>query len=194
VQKYGSPDYSWGGRVVGRPCAHCERPVAAKDMCMRHYLMNRLHGDPLFSDKKKIGSMPPGLRLHKGKIVESVGSRMDYPPPASDPRIQKRDAPHKTHTAAQGKRSEGKRKAVWQHRRVAGAKQGQVVHHIDLNQVNNAPSNLHVYEGPSGHAKGHCSLNKIAKALGRKAASLVHSGEVVFDRLTGTYRLAEKID
>lgn len=187
VQKYGSPDYSWGGRVVGRPCAYCERPVAAKDMCMRHYLMNRLHGDPLFSDKKKVGSMPPGFQLRRGRIVESSGAQMAYPPPASSPSIQKRDAPHKLNSVAQGKRIEGKRRRVWQHRKVAGAKPGQIVHHIDLDPTNNAVENLHVYEDAASHGRGH-------RALERVAASLVRSGEVVFDRLSGEYTLAEKID
>jgi hypothetical protein len=120
-------------------------------------------------------------------IAESVGAQMTYPIPASDPRIQKRDAPHKLNSAAQGKRNTGQRRRVWQHRKVTGAKPGQIVHHIDLDPTNNDIGNLHVYDDAAGHGRGHRSLEKVA-------ASLVRSGTVVFDRLSGKYRLAEKID
>lgn len=171
--------------MVGRKCKHCDRPVIAKEMCMRHYQMWHRHGDPLFADKKKVGGLPHGVSMKRGYLTVSPVSGFTQAVPQTSPEISKSMAPHRkmneSHGFRDGRIRKG-RKLV--HRIVANAKEGDVVHHIDLDRSNNDPDNLHVFKSPKDHAKAHRSLEKIA-------ASLVHSGLVLFDRETGCYRLAE---
>jgi hypothetical protein len=84
VQKHGSPEYRWGGKVVGRACRHCARPVAARDFCLRHYQMWHRHGDPLFADKKKLGGMPVGTSLKQAPT--SRRRRRQHPRRSQDAR------------------------------------------------------------------------------------------------------------
>ena len=73
---------------------------------------------------------------------------------------------------------------VWEHRKIAGAKPGEIVHHIDGNRANNAPENLHVFSSPSQHGAAHRSLELIAYQF-------LALGAVEFDSETGLYRLIE---
>lgn len=181
VQKTGSPNYSWGGKVVSRCCKFCDRVVVAKEMCFRHYQMNRKHGDPLYSDKKKINGFKNGEHFRRGykmvcPVVETK-TGVDLNPPT----IQKSDAVHKAFTKPGGFRDGSKRnRREWEHRKKVGAQIGQIVHHIDGAPLNNDVDNLHVFNSPKEHAMAHRSLEKVAYSLLRK-------GFIKFDKKTGLY-------
>lgn len=187
IQKYGSPEYSWGGKAVGRPCQYCDRPVVAKELCMRHYQMLHRHGDPLYADQRKVDGLPHGLAKRKGyrtvcPVAEHVKAQ-----PKTDPSIEKSSRSHKALTASQGFRDGSKRnRREWEHRKVAGAKKGDIVHHIDGDPLNNESSNLHIFSSPKDHALAHRSLERVAYHL-------LRSGMIIFDRQSGLYQLAESV-
>lgn len=185
VQKHGTPEYRWGGKVVGRECLYCDRPVAARDLCMRHYQMWHRHGDPLYADAKKVGGLPPGEHMRRGyKITAPSKVAPAIPSSAS---TEKTDRLHRQAFDSQELRTPGVKtnyRKHWEHRRVAGAKPGEIVHHIDGNPLNNAIANLHVFNSPGPHAAAHRSLE-------RCAYSLLAQGLVIFDAQQGIYRLAE---
>lgn len=183
VRKHGSTEYRWGGRIVGRACLHCSRPAAAREMCNRHYQMLQRHGDPLYADKRKRGGMAPGMQLRRGHIASGPSAFMDNARPATDAAITRMDRAHETATRRKhGLRDGSKRnRREWEHRRIAGAKKGEVVHHIDGDGANNNPLNLHVFACPADHTNAHRSLERIAYGLLRE-------GLVVFDRSAGLYR------
>lgn len=60
---------------------------------------------------------------------------------------------------------------VYEHIIVAEAKlgrnlkDGEIVHHIDMDRGNNVPENLHVYPSTNEHLSGHWSINKTIKHL-----------------------------
>jgi len=186
MKKHGTIDYTWGGKIVGRQCLHCERPVAARDMCMRHYQMWHRHGDPLYSDAKKVDGLPPGEHMRRGyKITTDAKLAPAKPAGAS---TEKTDRAHRQAFDAQGARKPGEKRNYrkqWEHRKVAGAKPGEIVHHIDGNRLNNAAENLHVFNSPSDHGAAHRSLELIA-------FELLQRGLVVFDRERGRYQFADQ--
>lgn len=185
VKKHGSPDYRWGGKVVGRACKYCERPVIAREMCWRHYQMWRRHGDALFADEKKVDGLPPGEHHRRG--YKMVGPTAEIPPAIPADASVERSHRHGVQQQERNlKLRDGSRRSrrQWEHRKVAGAKPGQIVHHIDGDRLNNTKSNLHVFNSPSEHAKAHRSLEKIAYRL-------LETGLVEFDRDSGCYRLVE---
>ena len=47
-------------------------------------------------------------------------------------------------------------------------KEGEQVHHIDMDDTNNNPENLYVYDNGSGHTKGHKSLERLVINLLQK--------------------------
>lgn len=47
-------------------------------------------------------------------------------------------------------------------------KDGEVVHHIDMDHSNNNPENLYIYSEKSEHSKAHWSLNNLMPILLRK--------------------------
>ncbi len=182
IQRHGTADYRWGGKEVGRACKHCDRQVVAKDLCMRHYQMWHRHGDPLFADKKKVASLPHGEHMRRGyKMVCPVA---DMPKAViagpSTEKAHRISAPKPMGLRDGTKRS----RRQWEHRKVAGAGRGQIVHHIDGNPLNNEAANLHVFEDAKDHAIAHRSLEKLAFQLYR-------DGVVLFDPQAGVYRLAE---
>lgn len=44
-------------------------------------------------------------------------------------------------------------------------KEGEHVHHIDMDNTNNDLGNLYVYKSNSGHGNGHASINKLIASL-----------------------------
>lgn len=186
VARHGNPEYRWGGKVVGRPCTFCARPAAAREMCERHYQMWLRHGDALYADNKKVNGMPNGTHMRRGRyIMECPVADIPKAAPATNPAIEKTDRPHAVIRVNQGLRDGSKRsRREWRHRKIAGAKKGDVVHHIDLDPGNNDLLNLHVFHSPSEHAQAHRSLE-------RAAAQLLAQGFLEFDRIEGVYRLAE---
>ncbi len=184
-QKHGSPEYRWGGRIIGRACMHCDRPCIARGFCMRHYQMWKKHGDPLYADKKKMNNMPNGLHKRKNGyiFVSPVPEVMMRANPITSPMVEKTDRPSFSFIVNQGPRDGTKKnRCVRQHRAVAGAKKGEIVHHIDLNPVNNVYENLHVFKSPKEHALAHCSLE-------HEAAKLIQCGLLIFNRSTGFYEI-----
>ena len=91
---------------------------------------------------------------------------------------------HKAHAAnfeAKGLRDGSSRsRRQWEHRKIAEAQPGQIVHHIDGDPLNNAKENLHVFNSPSEHARAHRSLEKAAYGF-------LRSGLLVFDAESGCY-------
>lgn len=183
VQKHGSPEYRWGGKVVGRPCLHCERAAIARDMCYRHYLMWWKHGDPLYSDKNRKSDSTYGNHIRKGyKMVTSVAEM-----PAAEPssaQTEKKDRHHSKGLQPLRLRSGFGSRRTYEHRDVAGAKPGEIVHHIDGDKVNNTLDNLHVFPGAAEHAIAHRSLEQAAY-------SLLRYGLVRFDRESGLYQVID---
>ena len=185
IQKHGTADYRWGGRIIGRACLHCERPVVAHELCNRHYQMLQRHGDALFADKKKRAHMRPGIHMRRGYIMVTDAAELLVVDKADTPTIERTDKAHEAITRTkQGLREGRGRRRQWEHRKITGAKPGEIVHHIDLNPSNNTEDNLHVFANRSLHTQAHRSLEKVA-------ASLVHHGIVIFDKHLGYYRLAE---
>lgn len=46
-----------------------------------------------------------------------------------------------------------------------GLRDGEEIHHIDVDGANNDPENLYIYGNHSEHSKGHWSLNKLIAGL-----------------------------
>lgn len=187
VKKHGSPDYMWGGKVVGRKCLYCDRAIMARDMCSRHYQMWRKHGDPLYSDKLKKGGLLNGTHLINGyRALTHVCDYSNSVPAGAT--VEKTDKHHRKGINKQGYRNTGAgRKCVLEHRVVAGAKPGEIVHHIDGDKLNNHRSNLHVFESNSMHTKAHKSLEAVGYAL-------ISLGMVYFDKTEGVYKLRLSCD
>jgi hypothetical protein len=185
VQKHGSPEYRWGGKIVGRACKYCDRPITAREMCARHYQMWHRHGDPLYVDAKKVDGLPSGEHKRRGYRMVTPVTDITKASPVVNPSTEKSDRSHSSLVRSHGLRDGSKRnRREWEHRKVSGARPGEIVHHIDLNPSNNDRLNLHVFQSPAEHAASHRSLE-------RAAAQLLRSGAVEFDRETGLYRLAE---
>lgn len=183
-KKHGSAEYRWAGKVVGRSCAYCDRPVTAREMCVRHYQMWHRHGDPLFADNRKVGGLPAGQHMRRGYRMVTPAAQIQAAP-ATTPTTERSARPHAAVHAARGLRDGSKRsRREWEHRKVAGAKRGEIVHHIDGNPTNNARTNLHIFTSPSGHAAAHRSLERAAYAL-------LRAGMIQFDPTSGCYRLPE---
>ena len=185
LKKHGTVDYTWGGKEVGRSCQYCERPVIAREMCFRHYQMWHRHGDPLFSDKKKVDGLPPGEHKRRDyRMVTKLAEADLSAKSAKNPFTTKHDAPSNDNFRSKWLRDGRRQDRQWEHRKVAGAKPGEVVHHIDGNPLNNEKANLHIFKNAQDHAIAHRSLEKAAYAL------LSH-GVVVFDQDSGVYILSE---
>lgn len=185
VRRHGSPEYRWGGKVVGRACALCDRPATSKDLCNRHYQMLRRHGDPMYADKKKVGGFPNGTHKRRGYKMVCPVSSTPSATPATDPSIEKSDRSHLVTRISFGFRDGSKRsRREWEHRKVTGAKPGEIVHHIDLNPANNKLDNLHVFDSPAGHSRAHRSLERLVKHM-------LTLGLAVFDRQSGVYKPAK---
>jgi hypothetical protein len=60
---------------------------------------------------------------------------------------------------------------------------GEAVHHIDCDGMNNDPSNLYVFTENASHKRSHGSLNRCVR-------SLLKDGHIIFNRSTGMYELA----
>ena len=149
--------------------------------------MWNLHGDALYADKKIPGGIPYVRSKKRGyKLVVSDAAEFTKAFPQTNATIERSDRPFtKVMKLNHGFRDGSHpRRRQWEHRKITNAKKGQIVHHIDLNSGNNDIGNLHVFNNAAGHAKAHRSLEKVA-------ASLVHSGFVVFDRSIGEYQLSE---
>ena len=186
-QKHGSPEYRWGGKVVGRACKFCDRPVTAKEMCWRHYLMNYKHSDPLYADKKKTEALPNGVHARRGYLMECPVVDITKAAP-SDATVEKGDRRHAIAFKNHGLRDGSQRhRRQWVHRKVAKAKPGDIVHHVDGDPRNNAAENLHIFKSPAAHAKAHRSLEKVAYQL-------LRDGHVEFVAGEGVYKLRQSSD
>lgn len=79
---------------------------------------------------------------------------------------------------------------VYTHRAVVERRLGrklrsdEIVHHIDCDKFNNAPSNLFVFSSRSAHRRAHSTLEAIVPVL-------VERGIVRFNRAEGIYELCE---
>lgn len=180
-KKHGTVSYMWGGKAVGRPCIFCERIAVARDMCYRHYQMWRKHGDPEYSDKKKKDGVKNGEHIRNGyKMVTDIAN---FPiAQIAGPEVEKKDRYHSSSIQGKGYRRKGSGTRKLEHRIIAGAKFGEIVHHIDGNKMNNSIENLHVFNDSSSHTKAHKSLEQIGYELFSK-------GIIVFDTGLGVYRL-----
>lgn len=189
VQKHGTPEYKWGGKEVGRKCLHCDRPIAARDLCMRHYQMWHRHGNALYADLKKVAGMPAGVHMRRGYRITSPVVNFVAAVTATA-MTERSDKPHRRAFDAQGFRTAGVKPGYrkdWEHRKVANAKPGQIVHHIDGNPLNNELVNLHVFNSPAEHALAHRSLEKAAYQL-------LQCKTLFFDSATGCYSLSQSAD
>jgi len=87
--------------------------------------------------------------------------------------------------------AEAKHGYVYEHRLVLEQKLGrllaadELVHHIDMDPINNRPENLVVLPGCGKHAKTHASLNACVRRL-------FELGILTFDPGTATYRVKER--
>lgn len=143
------------------------------------------HGDPLYADSKKIGGLPNGEHKRRGYKMVCPVTNITKASPITDPKIERSDNCHKSLLINHGLRDGSKRsRRQWEHRKIANAQPGEIVHHIDLDPSNNMIDNLHVFESPKQHAIAHRSLELIA-------ANMVKDGSVIFDRHSGLYRLAQ---
>ncbi len=187
--RHGSPEYRWAGRVVGRSCKHCDRPVTAREMCVRHYQMWHRHGDALYADKQKKHGLPSGTHERHGYLmVCPVVDAITKAAPVTNPAIEKGDRPHAAMIKNHGLRDGSQRyRREWEHRKIAKARKGEIVHHIDLDAANNDPSNLHVFPSPAAHSTAHRSLE-------RAACALLRAGLLFFDRAAGVYRPTQSVD
>lgn len=148
---------------------------------MRHYQMWHRHGDALFADKKRVEGLPPGQHKRRGYLMESPV--IDIPKAApSSASTEKSDRHHRQAFDARGLRDGTKRsRREWKHRKLVGATPGQVVHHIDLDPMNNDLLNLHVFASAKEHGAAHRSLELAA-------AEFLAMGLIEFDRESGLYR------
>jgi hypothetical protein len=187
TKKHGSAEYRWGDRIVGRPCLHCDRPVVAREMCVRHYQMWHRHGDPLHSDKQKVAGLPSGEHMRRGYKMVTPSATAMRATPAVAATVERTSRSHAVAHAAKGLRDGTRRdRREWEHRKVAQARTGEIVHHIDGDPLNNDRSNLHVFTSPAAHATAHRSLERVSY-------SLLRAGLVEFDPASGCYRLVESV-
>jgi hypothetical protein len=185
VQKHGTPEYRWGGKEVGRQCLHCDRPVTARELCVRHYQMWHRHGDALFADKRKVDGLPAGEHKRRGYKMVTPAATALKAVSASLATVEKTDRAHAANFEAKGLRDGSQRsRRQWEHRKVAKAQAGQIVHHIDGDPLNNARENLHVFNSPAEHARAHRSLEKAAYGF-------LRAGLLVFDPESGCYLPAQ---
>lgn len=61
----------------------------------------------------------------------------------------------------------------------------ELVHHINLGKADNRTENLHLFRNKSAHLKAHRSLDALLPLL-------LERGVVVFDRVAGVYRVADR--
>jgi hypothetical protein len=148
--------------------------------------MLQRHGDPLYSDKKKKAGARPGVHIRRGyRNVTGLADAV-FSGPITDPAVDKTSRPHAQATRiALGLRKSGRRRE-WEHRKITGAKTGEIVHHVDGEKLNNILTNLHVFPDRPSHVACHRSLEKCAYAL-------IAHGLVRFDPDEGVYRLAESV-
>lgn len=187
LRKYGTTSYRWGNRIPGRPCLHCKRPVEARDLCSRHYQMLRRHGDPLYSDKNRKSDSEPGSHILGGYKIISPAALMNVGaqiPDATVERTSRYATKKEKRNARPGKPNKDRK--VYEHRKITGAKPGQIVHHINGKKYENSEGNLHVFNTRSEHVLAHRSLEAIAFAL-------VDDGAITFNRETGTYELSSRL-
>ena len=185
IKKHGTVCYTWGGKKVGRPCQFCDRAVVAREMCYRHYQMWLKYGDPLHSDKAKKNGEKNGRHIRKGYMM--VTDVADFPKAApSDETTEKSNTHHSQFINSHGYRQNGSSR-VLEHRKIAGAKPGEIVHHIDGNKINNNLENLHVFKDNSDHTKSHKSLETIAYHF-------LSLGLAYFDPDSGLYRTCLSCD
>jgi hypothetical protein len=83
-----------------------------------------------------------------------------------------------------------KQRPVYSHRRVVEEMLGrslrsdEIVHHIDFDKQNNAPSNLYLFESRAAHRRSHMSFEWLVP-------SLVKSGIIFFNVQSGSYELCK---
>jgi hypothetical protein len=183
INKHGSPDYKWGGKVVGRKCAFCDRPAVAKEMCWRHYQMDRKHGNPLHADSKKIDGLPPGMSNRRGYVAVTSQINAEFSTVSGDPSVERT---HRTHDNCVNQkvkaRGNGRSERLLVHRIITEAKKGEIVHHINGDKTDNEIENLHVFPNQSGHTKCHKSLETVGYQL-------IKAGIIVFDPDQAVYKL-----
>lgn len=149
--------------------------------------MDRKHGDALFADRQKVGSVPNGQHMRRGYMMVCPVNEITKTDPAG-PSVERSDRHHSIASKTHGLRDGTKRsRREWEHRKVANAKPGQIVHHIDGNPLNNDRENLHVFNSPADHALAHRSLEMIAFGL-------IARGLVQFDPESGRYLPTESLD
>ena len=129
-----------------KKCNFCTIKIGkegALGMCNKHYQMWRLHGDPLWTEKKRLNPNRDGY------YRDSDGEMF--------------------------------------HRKVASEKIGrplvkgkEVVHHIDLDKLNNNPNNLEILTR-SEHSSKHQQLNRVAGRLIKAGIIIYKNGKYEID-------------
>lgn len=150
----------------------CERPHAAKGLCLMHYKRLRYGRCGITGRAPKVAC----LHCDAQAVARGLCPRHDDPLHADRRRAQ------------QGPTRAGKDGYVYLrgqanqpvHRATTGAAPGQLVHHIDGDKANNDPANLIVLADDTAHNAVHQSLRLASYAA-------VRAGLITFDRSTLLY-------
>jgi len=144
-------------------CTNLVNKKGARNMCPRHYKTYLKYGDALYIDKQ----LQYEQDVLDGKIIDDTLFYRTYKKPTKDGYIRDKD----------------KR---YIHKRIMEQKIGrpllnnvEVVHHIDLNKLNNKPDNLHLCENRSEHNELHNQLNALNTYFIDKKAILFKDGKYI---------------
>lgn len=155
----------------------CGRKHAAKGLCLMHYKRMRSRGT---TDEFVHPPKPPCHHCEREAVARGLCPRhwkqwrLTGDPLHADKRREGPTYISRGYPIVRG------RTGVPEHRIVAKAKPGEVVHHIDGDRANNSIENLAVLASAAEHRKAHSSLQRIAYQL-------IRLGVIGYDRESSTY-------